>query len=351
MRGKGVTLLVHMSRGDRDPIASIVKPPFVFVNGDSHYDGAYYYAIARDPIARGAAHTLIDFPAYRYGHPGYGWLGFIASAGGQPRAVPYALLFVSLLGMGVAGWAAAVLAVELGMSAWWGLSIALNPGLLFAVSVDTSETIQAALVLLAFLAWSRKRWLWAGVVIALACFTKEPLLLLPLSLFLWEGARFASGFRPSHVGRRVAALVCGPVLYGAWIGYCRHVFGVLPSSQETQLGWPFAGWVVTFQKAQAMVFDTRGQIGMTTVALLTALGGLLVLGLVRAVRFRAIVDPLFILFAALLFCTNFYVLLFPKDLIRVATLTAVLLPFVVAGRTRPATTQPGMAAARSTAAP
>ena len=111
------------------------------------------------------------------------------------------------------------------------------------------------------------------------------------------------------------------------------MFGVVPQRQgDFNLDAPFTGWVGTVQKAQAMVLEGGGQIGMPAVALLTSLGGLLILGLVRAVRIRSLVDPLFILLAIVALCTNFNVLLFPKDLIRMVALAGALLPFVIAGR-------------------
>src|SRR4029079_12319050 len=176
-RGRGVTFLVHMS--GQDPITQIVRQLFSFVAGASHYDGVYYYAIARDPLLQGQAHELIDSASYRYGHPAYGWLAWIWRGGGRPGAVPAALLAASLVGLCLAAAAASVLACDLGMSPWWGVSIALNPGLLFAVSVDASETVAVALTLLALLAWRRERWLTAGVAIAAGCLPKDPLVRVP----------------------------------------------------------------------------------------------------------------------------------------------------------------------------
>src|SRR5262245_8164115 len=96
--GRGVTALVHLSTSD--PAAQLAPRSFSFVPADAHYDGVYFFAIAHDPLARGAAHTLIDNGAYRYGHPGYAWLAWLVSAGGRPGAIPYALVLVSLLGLG-----------------------------------------------------------------------------------------------------------------------------------------------------------------------------------------------------------------------------------------------------------
>ncbi len=327
--GHGVTALVHMQNGE--PMTQIVGQPFSFVGDDAHYDGVYYYAIARDPLARGEAHLLIDRASYHYGHPGYGWLGWVVSGGGQPRAVPYALLVVSLLGLAVAGAGASVLARDLGLSPWWGLSVALNPGLLFAVTVDTSETVGIALALLAVLAWTRERWLWAGIAIAAGCFTKEPLLFVPAGLFAWESFWLAAGRRPSDPVARLSALAVGPALYIGWLEYCGYEFGVLPSSQINQLAFPPSGWLDTLHRAAAMTQTGEAQIGMMTTALLVAVGGLLALGLVRAVRMQGPLDPVFILLAVLTFSTNWTVLLAPKDLIRTIALQVGLLPFVVAG--------------------
>jgi hypothetical protein len=335
---QGVTVLVHMTHGD--PMSALAPRPFTFVQDTAHYDGVYFYAIARDPFARGAAHRLIDLSAYRYGHPGYGWMAWLASGGGRPRAVPYALLFVSLLGLGVAGAAAAVLARDLAMSAWWGLSIALNPGLIFAVTSDTSETVELAAALLTILLWLRGRRRWAGVAIAVGCFTKEPLLLVPAAIFAWEALGFAFGRRPTNLRERLGALLAGPMLYAIWALYCRHVLGGLPSSQVDQLTYPFTGWIQTIHKATAQMRRGDAQIGMVTVAFLVPVGGLLLLGLVRALRLRGPLDAIFVGLAALVFCTNWLVLLYPKDLIRLVALPLALLPFVLAGTARPRQGEP-----------
>ena len=46
--------------------------------GALSYDGAYFYAIARDPIATGQAHRLLNEAPYYWGHPAYGWLAWLA---------------------------------------------------------------------------------------------------------------------------------------------------------------------------------------------------------------------------------------------------------------------------------
>src|ERR1051326_2468641 len=84
----GITSLVHMSASE--PMAAVARrtdPSFRFVDPQAHYDGVYFYAMARDPLARGPEHLLLDRPAYRYGHIGYAWLVWLASFG-RASAVP-----------------------------------------------------------------------------------------------------------------------------------------------------------------------------------------------------------------------------------------------------------------------
>src|SRR4051794_36328610 len=151
------SVLVHV--GDAEPMGGLARATdsgFQLVPMANHYDGTYFYAIARDPLATGAEHTLIDRPAYRYGHPGYGWLSIIASAGDE-ALLPWGMLLVALLCAAIAGGAAAALAGEMGLSPWWGLGVALNPGLVYSVTALTSEAAGLAALFGGLLAWRLRR--------------------------------------------------------------------------------------------------------------------------------------------------------------------------------------------------
>ena len=170
---------------DTLPLAKLAvrsDPGFRLRTNSGFYDGAYFYAIARDPLATGEAHQLLRESPYYWGHPAYGWLTWIASGGGRPGAIPDALLAVGLLSITVAGAAASLLARAVGWSPWGGLVVALNPGLLFAVNHDTSESLGAALLLLALVAYARGRRRSAIGLLAALCFVKEPLVLVPLAI-------------------------------------------------------------------------------------------------------------------------------------------------------------------------
>jgi hypothetical protein len=329
--GRGVSALIHIDHDE--PMAALVSPSFPFAQSGAHYDGVYFYAIARDPLATGRPHQLIDRAAYRYGHPGYGWLVWAASGGGRPGAVPLALVVVGLLAFAIGTFAAAYLARDVGISSWWALAVALNPGLLFAVSTDCAETVEVAFAILAILAWTRGRWLLAGVAIATGCLTKEALLLLPVALAAHEIYRYVTTRRvPADIRARAGALLAGPVIYVGWCLYARSVFGHLPSSGSQELAFPLSGWRQTLHLAGEYIDAGDAQVGYVAIPLLVAFGALLILGVVNAVRGRTPLSFFFIALAALIFSTNWLVLLFPKELIRVSALPLVLLPFVVGQR-------------------
>ncbi|HKI91099.1 MAG TPA: hypothetical protein VJ986_02255, partial [Gaiellaceae bacterium] len=227
------TSLVRMH--DNLPLAKLASRSdrgFRLRSESGFYDGAYFYAQARDPLATGEAHRLLDEAPYYWGHPGYGWLTWVASAGGRPGAVPDALLAVGLLSILIAGAAASFLSSAVGWTPWGGLTVALNPGLVFAVANDTSEALGSALLLLGLLAHVRTRRGWALAAFAALCFSKEPLVLVPLAIGAWELWRR----RPPLTAAAVVPVV-------GWWFYLRVHLGAFPFGQgSSRLGLPVRGW-------------------------------------------------------------------------------------------------------------
>ena len=281
---------------DQDPIAGLAKsadPHFRLVNLPQHYDGTYYYAVARDPFLRGQAHTLIDQPAYRYGHPLHGWLAGALSVG-QARAVPVALLVLSLVGMALGGWTISRLAVHFGRSAWGGLVVAASPGLLYSTTVDTTEALGAALLALTMLAWLNRRFAIAAVLIVMLCLDKEQFVTVPIGLALWEliEARRARA-RPTHAALKTVALVIGPAVLAGWYIYIRGRLDAWPWSYEPgNMGKPFTGWIDSFQMAHGLAGGdfNQAQIGNLTPVVLIAVAVILLIAFVMALRVRTILD-------------------------------------------------------------
>jgi hypothetical protein len=322
--------LVKLSTSDGlAPSARAADPDFVLVTPQAHYDGVYYYAIARDPLLLGHEHERIDQAAYRYGHPMYGWLATVLGVG-QARTVPAALMLLSLLGIGAAAWSASRLSVAFGRTPWGGLLVAASPGLLYAASVSTTECVGAALLGLAVLAWVRGRIAVAGALMVLLCLTKEQYVTVPLGLAIWEYvARRRHGAWPADLWRRGLAIAAGPAVLALWYVYVRAQLGSWPSTYEDgNLGAPFAGWADTFRRAHDLAggsFD-QSQIGVTATPLLVAVAVLLVAATVKAVRVRTPLEPILLGMVAITACMGWRTLLYPHELVRnpaIALLVAV----------------------------
>ena len=336
-RGGSVTSLVGVTATEPlAPVAAEVDPQFVF--SADHLDGAYFYAIALDPLATGRAHTLVDVPAYRFGHPGYGWLAWLLAAG-RSSAVPLTMLWIGLAGMFAGGMAVSLVAARLGWTPWAGLFVAFNPGLVFATFALNSEPLAVAVLALTLLAWMKERTLWAGVGLIALCLIKEQFALVPLGLLVWEISRGNLGRDTERKTRltRVAVLAAGPVALFGWFAYLRSVYGVWPFAEHPLLMNPLTvppkGYVDTLHRAAGFHAGAGdvAQLGGIALPLLLVVGGVLVLGIVRAFRFTSPIDPVFILLTILMFSLTWVQLLYPKDLMRIAAVQLLLAPAAIAG--------------------
>jgi hypothetical protein len=319
---------------DQDPLAVLVRsadPHFQFVTWAEHYDGAYYYAIARDPFLFGKAHTLIDLPAYRYGHPLHGWLAGLLSFG-QARAVPLALMLLSLVGLAVGGWAISRLAVHFGRTAWGGLLVAFSPGLLYAATVDTTETVGVALIALTFLAWVRGRYGLAALLIVAVCLDKEPYVVVPLGLAVWEIAgAWRRRARPDRLAIKAVAVIAGLVVEAAWYVYVHSRLHAWPGTgQPGNFAKPFTGWWQTFHFAYVISGGSfeQAQIGAITPPVLVAVAMIIAVASIAAVRIRSPFDAPLLGMAVITSMQGWRTLLYPHELIRNPTV-AVLLALAV----------------------
>jgi hypothetical protein len=329
-----VTVLVRMAAEEpMAPVARETDPDFVFVHYHGRGDGVSYYAIARDPLARGDEHDLIQWPAYRYGHPGYSWLARVI-AFGSVSLLPVVLLLLNLIGMGVAGAAASLVARDLGYSAWGGLVVALNPGLVYATTIDTSEPVAAGFLAVVLLLWLRGRRVAALPMIAALCFMKEWFVLVPVGLALWELVQMLRRRRRDG-WRRVAALVLSIVPFGLWYLYVLLRFDEWPASPTRDfLQLPPTGWIQTARTAAEMGVDSFDRLvtGHVAVPLLATLAVAFLIGIVRGFRLRTPIDPVYLMFMPIVFAMNTWGLLYAKDAIREVAIPLLLLPGVLAGR-------------------
>jgi hypothetical protein len=269
------------------------------------YDGQFYWAIAVDPLARGRAHAAVDKPTYRYGHPLFGWLGWLFSAGRASGAAG-ALLAVGLLAFA----AAAALAAALGgMRA--ALFTAASPGLLYAAVHDLAEPLSVALVLGALLALRRSR---PGIALACCAFlplTKEQLVVVPIVLALWTR-------RPWFLATLLPSVL--------WWVYARVHLGAWFTTGDTALGAPFGGWKRAMLDAGVRA---AGGSDEGTLIVVVALLALLALAAFAAARdWQRPSAALYLVLAAIAICLAPNATVILRDALRNTALLVALVPFL-----------------------
>lgn len=330
-----LSVLVRMAADE--PMATVarsVDPTFAFVPSSGHYDGVYVYAIALDPIAQGEQHALLTQPAYRYRNPMYGWMSAAASLG-QASWLPTVMLLINVAAFALATILVSLLAASLGRTPWLGLLVALNPGFIIALTVDTAEPIAMALIAAGVLAWlSERRWL-AAVALTAAAFTREIGVAVAVGMIVYEVVawwRARTGGPPLRaLVRRLLPLAVAPLAYAAWWGYLWARLGTWPTFEPSNLTIPVAGIFDTLTRATRMTVATEFeiQLGIPIIALLTTATMTLVLALLHALRLRTVLDGIAIPVALLVLSLNWLPTLYPKELLRNGAIAVVLLTLAV----------------------
>jgi hypothetical protein len=181
------------------------------------YDGQWFLGQAYDPLLRGEVAATFDAPRYRALRglfPAAGWL----LAAGQPAAIPYALLAVQLLAVGLATAAGARIASAYRRSRWWGLGFVAIPGVVVGVAYGTAEPGGLALVALGSTLLFDRRYGWAGLAFAGAALTKETYLAFAVAAAIYLAVdRYHAGERPLRPA--AAVLAPGVAALAAWWGY------------------------------------------------------------------------------------------------------------------------------------
>jgi hypothetical protein len=301
-----------------------IDPGFHTVQAGA-YDGQFYWAIALDPLGTGSIHRDVDEPSYRYGHPLYGWLGWIFSAG-QGTAAAAALLAVGLASFAAAAAAAAWLGIRRGSAGWESLFVAANAGLLYAAAHDLAESLCAALLLGGLAAYLAGRRPAALACFALLPLAKEPLAFLPLALALWEVWRNRARIRS------VLPLLCTLFPSAAWWIYARIHFGASFLSGGTALAAPFSGWRRALVDAGVDSYSAdplKNQIGEETLVVLVALLVLLAVAGIAALRFRGPVELFFVALGLIAICLAPNATVSLRDALRNTSLLVQVAPVVI----------------------
>ena len=295
--------------------ARAVDPGFHTVD-HAGYDGQFYWGIGVDPLATGRVHHFFDKASYRYGHPLYGWLGWLFSAG-RAHAVPLALAAIGLGSLFVAATAAAAVGFGRGRFGWEGLFVVFNAGLISAAGHDLAEPLAAALLLGAFAAYARDRRGLVWTCLALLPLSKEPLIVVLFAVVVWELVE--------RRWRRAAIFATAAIPALLWWTYSRIHLGAWFTSGDTALAEPLAGWRRTLLHGRH-----AGATGDVTVTILIALIILLAFAAVRALRLRGPVDLTYLALAAIAVCLAPNATVAFSTALRNTAFLLALVPFVFA---------------------
>jgi hypothetical protein len=141
---------------------------------DEGYDGQFTYYIARDPLG---ATALIDVPAYRYQRillPALGWL----LSFGMDWLLPFAIVMVNLMALGVSTALLEKLLVAHKVSRWYTVGYALSLGVLGTVRLGLPEVLAYGLCIGGLWFLNRDRLPQSAVAFALAALARETTLLV-----------------------------------------------------------------------------------------------------------------------------------------------------------------------------
>ncbi len=223
---------------------SASEAPHGLAIGSRGYDGQFYYRLALEPwnLAWSAHGITFDF-ALRRQRIVYSWLAWLAS-GGQSGAVPYALVAVNVVMLGVMGFFSGKWAQSLGRHALWGLLPAGYFGMVWSLSRDLTEITAITLVVAGIVAWRSDRYLLAGLAFSGAVLSRETAMLVVAALLVTRLVDF--GRRRDRLSRADLAWATPLAVFVAWQALCYAAYGTLPLTSEGQnASVPFSGAIRT----------------------------------------------------------------------------------------------------------
>ena len=183
------------------------------------FDGQFYYVVARDPWHPAPA-AFLDDPAYRHARILYPAAAWLASGGGGPRALVWAMPLVNLAAVGGLAAVGVRLARHGGRNRWWGfaLPLAVNAGApLLRDLTDPVANLATAGLLAAWLTaarpWAVAAWGAAAVLAREQNLAVVGLVFVGAAVQNKWGAAAAAGAAAGVAGAWAAAVRS---MYGAW---------------------------------------------------------------------------------------------------------------------------------------
>jgi hypothetical protein len=253
----GITGLLQV--GEASDLRPVIEGELgeVPLAADAGHDGQIFYVMGLD-LGGEEAGSLLDHPGYRYRRILYPALAsMFGLLGGRELLV--GMMAVTVISTGLAGGAAAALAVRRGVSQYMGLAVVLNPGVWLSIRLLTSDILALALMLLGLLLLAT-RPLGSVAGFALSTLAKDPFLVTPAGLAVRRSRR---SWLP---------LVVSVAVLGAWTLFVTARMGS-GSTALANLALPFAGWIESWPTWQTL---SSPELFYLAFALVSVLAGLIV---------------------------------------------------------------------------
>jgi hypothetical protein len=233
----------YIVAGDRYVDAANVPSPIQVRRHSDGYDGQFYYRLALDPwTSRRTDHGVtIDSPAWRQQRIGYPVATYLLSFG-QPALVPYALLILNLLCVGVLAFVVRLIQNRMKLPAWFSWAVMLWPGLIVTLTHDTTEIVALALLSATISAYLSDRAFLYAILAVFTTLTRETSIILFGGIFLYESLKWLKSPRRADT-LRLFMLASVALPYLVWWYYLTLRWGASPqqSGNGGNMGIPFAG--------------------------------------------------------------------------------------------------------------
>ena len=212
----------------------------IIVSPKGGHDGQFFFSQAMDPFyLEPDVHAIyLDRPVYRAQRMLYPLLAGLGGMAGAP-ATAWGLILVNVVALSVGSAITAMVALEMGLSAWFGLAFVFNPGLFIDLYIDGAGILAFAFLMAAILLVLKGRIGGSALALTFAALTRETMLIGALGIALyWYWSE-----------RRLRWVLLAPFSAAlAWWGYL-HWRLEISLGQDTQaLGLPFQGFVDALQR-------------------------------------------------------------------------------------------------------
>ncbi len=167
------------------PLSPYLNPEQILIYKEEiGYDGQQFLSIAFDPFLQNPE-TLnaLDHPAYRYRRILYPLLSYCLSLGNS-YLIPYVMVAINAISIILIVWVVSLYFQAHPSLTWQPLLTLCIPGVWIVLSLGTADLVSSLLLITALVCYRYDKPKWTAIAIALACLTRETLLLMWLALLL-----------------------------------------------------------------------------------------------------------------------------------------------------------------------